>query len=119
MKTLIVKWLVLTLTVFLVARYYSGISVVGIEAAAITAFVLGLLNALVKPILWILTLPITILTLGSFSFILNGMMLLLADRIVPGFEVHGILSAIIASVLIAVVSTIGNKLLMGMDEKVE
>lgn len=118
MKTLIIKWIVLTGTVFLVSRYYSGIEVTGIEAAAITALALGLLNALVKPILWILTLPITLLTLGLFSFVLNGIMLLLADKFVTGFSVSGILSAIIGSILISIVSAIGNKLLMGPDGKV-
>jgi putative membrane protein len=118
MKTLIIKWIVLTGTVFLVSRYYSGIEVTGIEAAAITALALGLLNALVKPILWILTLPITLLTLGLFSFVLNGVMLLLADKFVAGFSVAGFLSAIIGSILISIVSTIGNKLLMGPDGKV-
>ncbi len=119
MKTLIIKWIVLTGTVFLVARYYSGIEVAGIEAAAITALILGLLNALVKPILFLLTLPITLLTLGLFSFVLNGVMLLLADKFVSGFSVTGLLSAIIASILISIVSSIGNKLLMGPDGKVD
>jgi putative membrane protein len=118
MKTLFVKWIVLTATVFLVARYYSGITVTGIEAAAITALALGLLNALVKPVLFVLTLPITLLTLGLFSFVLNGVMLLLADKFVSGFSVSGFFSAIIASILISIVSTLGNKLLMGPDEKV-
>jgi putative membrane protein len=119
MKTLFVKWVVLTATVFLVARYYPGISITGIEAAAITALALGLLNALVRPILWVLTLPITIITLGLFSFVLNGVMLLLADRVVTGFSVNGLLAAVIASLLISIVSTIGNKLLMGADEKID
>jgi len=118
MKTLAIKWIVLTATVFLVARYYSGITVTGIEAAAITALVLGLLNALVKPVLFVLTLPITLLTLGLFTFILNGVMLLLADKFVSGFSVASFLSAVIASLLISVISTLGNKLLMGPDGKV-
>ena len=67
MKTLFVKWIV----------------VQGWKAAAITALVLGLLNALVRPVLWVLTLPITLLTLGLFSFVLNGIMLLLAAKVVP------------------------------------
>lgn len=119
MKTLFIKWAVLTGTVFLVAKYYSGVSVEGWKAAAITALVLGLLNALVKPVLWVLTLPITLLTLGLFSFVLNGVMLLVADKFVSGFSVAGLLAAIIASLLISVVSMIGNKLLMGPNGKVD
>jgi putative membrane protein len=118
MKTLFIKWIVLTGTVFLVAHYYTGISVTGWKAAAITALVLGLLNALVRPVLWVLTLPITLLTLGLFSFVLNGIMLLLAAKFVPGFSVAGIIPAIIASFFISIVSTIGSKLLMGPDGKV-
>jgi putative membrane protein len=71
--------------------------------------VLGLLNALVRPLLVVLTLPITIITVGLFIVVINAMLFSLAASFVDGFAVHGFLSALIGSILVSVVSTVGNR----------
>jgi putative membrane protein len=119
MKTLVIKWFVLAVAVFLVAKYMPGIHIEGWKTAFIAAAVLGLLNTIVKPVLWILTLPITVLTLGLFSFFLNGIMFFVATKFVEGFTVTNIWWAVIGAFVVSLVSTIGNKLLMGLDEKTD
>ena len=79
-------------------------------AAFIAAFVLGLINVFIKPILIILTLPINILTLGLFTFIINALLVMLASAIVPGFQVNGFLSALLFSIIISVIVFIFNKI---------
>ena len=75
-------------------------------AALAAAFVLGLVNAVVRPVFVILTLPITVITLGLFLLVINGLLLLLVGAIVPGFFVNGFLGAVAGSVLISIVSGI-------------
>ncbi len=101
------------LLVFLAARLIGEVSVVDFESALIAGIALGLVNFLIKPILKILTLPITILTLGLFLLVINGLMVLLVDRLVDGFQVGGLLPAIIFSVVLAVLNTIANMLGLG------
>lgn len=74
--------------------------------ALAAAFVLGLVNAFLKPLLVLLTLPLTLLSLGLFLLVINGVMLLAVAALVPGFEVHGLFGAMVASVLISFVSWI-------------
>jgi putative membrane protein len=80
------------------------ISADGVMAALVAAFVLGLVNAVVRPLFVLLTLPITVVTLGVFLLVINGLLLLLVAAIVPGFHVNGFLGAVAGSVLISVVS---------------
>lgn len=82
----------------------------GVMAALVAAFVLGLVNAVVRPVFVLLTLPITVLTLGIFLLVINGLLLWLVAGVVPGFHVNGFLGAIAASVLISVVSGILTRL---------
>ncbi|MDQ3089814.1 MAG: phage holin family protein [bacterium] len=81
-----------------------GVQVDGWKAALIVALVLGLINAIIKPIITILTLPITILTLGLFALVINALLVLLADAIVPGFNVDGFLWAFIFGLVLSVVN---------------
>ena len=74
--------------------------------ALIAALVLGLLNVFIKPILIVLTLPINILTLGLFTFIINGLLILLASRIVPGFDVVGFGSAVLFAIVLSIINMI-------------
>lgn len=74
--------------------------------AAIAALILGLVNAFVRPVLFILTLPLTIVTLGLFLFVINAIMLWLVGFLVPGFIVAGFLPALLASVVLTLVSTL-------------
>jgi len=73
-------------------------------AALVAAFVLGIVNAVIRPVMVILTLPVTLLTLGIFLLVINGLMLWLVSGLVPGFTVNGFFGAVLGSVLISLVS---------------
>jgi putative membrane protein len=75
-------------------------------AALAAAFVLGLVNAVVRPLFVLLTLPLTVVTLGAFLLVINGLLLGLVSYIVPGFHVNGFLAAVVGSILLSVVSWI-------------
>ncbi|MEW6719033.1 MAG: phage holin family protein [Thermodesulfobacteriota bacterium] len=80
------------------------IRVDGVAAALVAAFVLGLVNAVVRPVFVVLTLPITVVTLGLFLLVINGLLLLLVDAIVPGIHVNGFPGAVAGSILLSVIS---------------
>ena len=103
------------LLVFLAARLIDKVSVIDYKSAIIVGIVLGFVNFLIKPILKFLTFPITILTLGLFLLVINGLMVLLVDRLVDGFQVGGLLPAILFSIVLAVLNTVAN--LLGLDGK--
>jgi putative membrane protein len=84
----------------------SVIRVDSVMSAVAAAFVLGLFNAFVRPLFVILTLPITVITLGLFLLVINALLLLLVDKIVPGFHVNGFWGAVFGSILISIVSGI-------------
>jgi putative membrane protein len=89
----------------LVANLIQGIRLSGFAAALVAALVIGLLNALVKPVLLILTLPINVLTLGLFTFVLNAFILWLAAAMVPGFAIDRFFpTAILAAVVMALIN---------------
>lgn len=106
MKNLIVSLLVATVSILILAYLLPGVQVAGFIAALITAIVIGLINAFVKPILKLLTLPVTILTLGLFLFVLNALMIMLADYIVSGFNVDNFWWALFFSFLLSLVTSI-------------
>jgi putative membrane protein len=82
------------------------VTVNGVMAALAAAFVLGLVNAVVRPLFVLLTLPITVVTLGVFLLVINGLLLWLVSAFVPGFHVNGFLAAVVGSILLSVVSWI-------------
>jgi putative membrane protein len=86
---LLLRWILSALTLMLIAYYLPGFRVSSFYAALIAALVLGLLNAIIRPIITILTLPVTILTLGLFTFVVNAAMIWITSTIVKGFEVQG------------------------------
>ncbi len=106
MITLIAHWVLNALALFIVSRILPGIYVSDFGSALVAALIIGLVNALVKPILIFLTLPITIVTLGLFLLVLNVLMLLIAGSITPGFRVDGFWTALVGSILLSLVSTI-------------
>lgn len=108
--SLIIRWVINALALLIVSRILPGIHVTGFGAALIAVVIIGLVNALVKPILVILTLPLTIVTLGIFLIILNALMLWIAGNITPDFRVEGFGTAILGSILLSIVSTILHKL---------
>ncbi len=103
---LIIRILLTAVAVFLIARFLPGVSVAGYGTAIIVAVVLALLNLIVKPILVLLTLPVTILTLGLFLLVINAIIILLADSFVSGFGVDGFWIALIFSLLLSVFQSI-------------
>ena len=98
MKT-IVRWLLLAAALLLVAQIYPGVQVASFTAAMVAALVIGLFNALVRPILVLLTLPVTIITLGLFLFVINALMFYFAGSILRGFHVDGFVAALIGSLI--------------------
>ena len=94
-----VRWLLLAAALLLVANLYPGVQVANFTAAMIAALVLGLLNALLRPILVLLTLPVTVLTLGLFLFVINALMFYFAASLLDGFHVTGFVAALIGSLL--------------------
>lgn len=96
---LILRWLLLSAALLLVAQWDTGIMVRSFGAAMLASLVLGLLNAVVRPLLIVLTLPVTVLTLGLFLFVINAVTFQLASRLLDGFQVHGFIDALIGSVL--------------------
>jgi putative membrane protein len=95
---LIVRWLLLA-ALLLVAYLYPGVTLAGFGAAMLAAFVLGLLNTLVRPLLVLLTLPVTVLTLGLFLFVINALMFWAAASVLQGFAVAGFAAALIGSLI--------------------
>lgn len=101
---LILRWLLNALTLILIAYIVPGVGITGFYAALITALILGLINALVRPVLLFLTLPINILTLGLFTFVINALLFWFAASIVKGFEVDGFIPAFIGAFLLTLVN---------------
>lgn len=96
---LIVRWLLLAAALLMVAYLYSGVAVTSFASAMIAALVLGLFNTLLRPILVLLTLPATLLTLGLFLFVINAAMFYLAANVLDGFSVTGFGAALIGSLI--------------------
>lgn len=96
---LILKWLLLSAALLLVSQWDSGIEVKNFGAAMLAALVLGLLNAVVRPLLVILTLPVTLLTLGLFLFVINAITFQMASGLLEGFHVASFWDALLGSVL--------------------
>jgi putative membrane protein len=96
---LLVRWLLLAAALLLVAHLYTGVQVASFGSAMIAALVLGLLNTLVRPLLVLLTLPVTLLTLGLFLFVINALMFWVAASILDGFNVTGFGAALIGSLI--------------------
>ncbi|MFZ5966177.1 MAG: phage holin family protein [Bacillota bacterium] len=111
MKNFLLKWLGSALSIYITAYLLDAVHVKGFGAALIAAVILGTANMIIKPILVILTLPINIISLGLFLFVVNGVVLKIAAAVVPGFEVYGFFSAIIASIVLSIVHYFIEKLL--------
>ncbi len=97
----LLDWIISAFIIFILAYVLPGVSVAGYFAALGAAIVIGLANATVKPLLIVLTLPITILTLGLFLLVINALVILLAAWIVPGFDVSGFWWALLFSVILS------------------
>ena len=98
------NWFISALVILVSAYLLPGVHIDGLTTALVVAIVLGILNVVIKPILFILTLPVTILTLGLFTFVINAFLILLTTKLVPGFKVDGFWWALLYSVLISLIS---------------
>ena len=96
---LVLRWMLQAGALLLLAHLYSGVDVSGFGSALLAAFVIGMLNLLVRPLLVLLTLPVTLLTLGLFLFVINALMFWAASGLLDGFEVTGFGAALIGSLL--------------------
>jgi putative membrane protein len=110
MRGLMIRWLLLSIAIILTSYLIDGIYVRSFTSALFAALVLGVLNALFRPVLLIVTLPINIVTLGLFTFVINALLLKMVSGVVPGFYVHGFFSAVFGSLLISLVSWLLNSL---------
>ncbi|WP_346880745.1 phage holin family protein [uncultured Algibacter sp.] len=102
----LIKLLLNAVAVFALANILSGVSVDGYMSAIIVALVLSVLNLFVKPLLVVFTLPVTIVTLGLFLLVINGLIILLADKFITGFSVDSIWWAILFSVLLSILQSL-------------
>ena len=101
---LLVRWFLLAAALLLVAHLVPGVSVTSFVSALVAALVLGLLNTLVRPVLVLLTLPVTLLTLGLFIFVLNGLLFWAVGSFVDGFHVSGFWSAVFGAIVYSLIS---------------
>jgi putative membrane protein len=101
---LLLRWFINALAIFLIPFIIPGIVVANFYTALIAAVVIGLLNAVIRPVLFILSLPITILTLGLFTLVLNALLFWFASTIVKGFEIHGFAAAFLGALAFWLIS---------------
>lgn len=111
MSIKILKIVITALALIATAYLIPGIVVTSLWVALLVAVLLGIINACIKPMLFVLTLPINIITLGLFTFIVNGFLFWLVARFVDGFIVHGFWTAVLGAFIVSVFSWFGNKLL--------
>lgn len=105
MIALLIRWILNTAALYAVALFVPGIDFTGsFPMLFVASLVLGLLNAIVRPILFVLTLPITIVTLGLFILVLNAAMLGLTAWMVEGLTIHGFLPAVVGALILSIVS---------------
>ena len=114
MASLLLRWLLSALALLAVAYLYPGVRVESFFAAAVAALALGLVNALIRPILVVLTLPVTIVTLGLFLFVINAALFWLVAQIIKGFAVQGFLAALVGSILYSLITLMVSWLVTGL-----
>jgi putative membrane protein len=117
MISLLVRWVLSAAALLAVAYLYPGVHVASFFAAAMAALVLGLVNALIRPFLVVLTLPVTILTLGLFLFVINALLFWFVAQVVKGFAVEGFVAALVGSILYSLITTLVSWLVTGPKKK--
>lgn len=106
----ILRWLLYSLVILFIAWLIPGISVSGIQSALIAIVIIGLINAILKPLVYLIALPINLLTLGLFSLVINALLFMLAGYLTPGFSVEGFWSALLGSLILSALSIPINKI---------
>lgn len=107
MTTLLIAWLATAIGLGFATLIVSGITAKNFLAFILAASVLGLINAFLRPALWFLTAPLSVLTFGLFALVINALMIMLAAALVPGFEVKGFGSAFLGAIIMAILGVIG------------
>ena len=113
MPGILIRWIITTLAIVIVPNLVSGVTVQGTGTAILAGAILGILNALVRPLLILLTLPLSIVTLGLFLLVINALMFQLAGAVVPGLHVDSFWSAFFAAIIVSIVSWISNWVIAG------
>jgi putative membrane protein len=114
---LLAKWLLSAAALLAVAHLYNGVVVASFSAALIAALVIGFFNTVVRPILVVLTLPVTVLTLGLFLFVINALMFYWASALLDGFQVRSFTAALIGSLLYTLIGLVINSALESLFPK--
>ncbi|MFK8284315.1 phage holin family protein [Capnocytophaga canis] len=113
----ILSLLITSVIIFLLGNILPGVHITDYFSAVLVAFVLSILNVLVKPVLAIISIPITILTLGLFMFVINAVIILLAAQLVEGFKVNGFLGALLFSLCLSLVQSVAQNLLDKQEQR--
>jgi len=114
---LLFKWLLSALALLAVTYLYSGVQITTYTSALLAAAVIGLLNMFVRPVLLVLTLPVTIVTLGLFLFVINALLFWAASGMLAGFHVNGFVAALIGSLLYSILGVVIESALGGLFSK--
>lgn len=114
---LIVKWLLSAAALLAVAHLYSGVVVQSFSAAMVAALVIGFFNAVLRPVLVLLTLPVTVITLGLFLFVINALLFYWAAALLDGFQVRGFGAALLGSLIYTVLGMVINSALESLFPK--
>jgi putative membrane protein len=114
---LLLNWVLSALALWIMAQLVPGISVHGPVAALIAALAIGFINATLGALLKILTFPLTLVTLGLFWFVINGLMLELASAVVPGFHVRGFWAAFVGAIVLSLVNLVLKGIVMPKDNR--
>lgn len=114
---LLLKWLLSAASLLFVAYIYSGVEVKSFTSALVAAFVIGLFNVVLRPVLVVLTLPVTIVTVGLFLFVINALMFWAAASVLEGFHVQGFTAALIGSLIYSVLGLLIESALGGLFAK--
>ncbi len=110
MLYMLLRWFLYSLIILFIAWLIPGIHVSGIQSALIAIVIIGLINAVLKPLVYLITLPINLLTLGLFSLVINALLFMLASHLTPGFNVEGFWSALLGSLILSALSIPINKI---------
>lgn len=108
MIVILTRWLIITVAILLCSALIPGIHVDSMLTAFLAAGLLGVINVIIKPVLFVLTLPLNLLTLGLFSFVINAFLLKLVDYFVTGFRVDGFWDALLGALVISLVNWLAN-----------
>lgn len=107
---LLIRLLINALAILLIAYLVPGVAVTGFYTALIVAVVLGLINLVIRPLILLLTLPINILTLGLFTFVINALLFWFVGTVIKGFSVEGFIPAFIGALILTVIGWAGNRI---------